>query len=88
MENQTANKERFFSIELKSKAHLKSITITNDSSESVIIEGMLGKLEHAWFAEGVILEVVGKNGTLRVDLGEDEITKPLLKVDMEVKRCQ
>ncbi len=88
MENQTAPKERFFSIELKSKAHLKNITITNDSSESVIIEGMLGKLEHAWFAEGVILEVTGKNGILRVDLREDEIAKPQLKVDGEVKHCQ
>jgi hypothetical protein len=88
MENKTVSKDRFFSIELKSKAHLKNIAITNGSSESVLIEGILGKLEIARFAEGIILEVIGKNGVLRVDLGEDEITKPQLKVDVEVKQCQ
>ncbi len=88
METHPIKKERFFSVELKSKAQLKNITMTNGSSESVLIEGELGELEHARFAEGVILEVISKNGTLRVDLGEDEITKPQLKVDMEVKQCQ
>jgi hypothetical protein len=29
----------------------------------------------ATFAEGIILEVIGKDGILRVDLGEDEIKK-------------
>jgi len=29
----------------------------------------------ARFAEGIILEVVGKNGVLRVDLCEEEISK-------------
>jgi hypothetical protein len=29
----------------------------------------------ASFKEGIILEVIGKNGTLRIDLTEDEISK-------------
>jgi hypothetical protein len=85
MQNQTNNKERIFSVELKSKAHLKNITMTNGSSESVLIEGTLGKLERARFAEGIILEIVGSNGILRVDIGEGEIKKAQLKDEKVVK---
>ena len=73
MENQQNSRERLFIIELKSKAHLKNITLTNNSSENVLIEGMLGELKRASFAEKVILEIIGSNGTLRVDLSENEI---------------
>jgi hypothetical protein len=75
MESKTNRKERGFSVELKSKRNLKNVTLTNGSSDSVLVEGTIGELVRATFAEGVILEVVGKNGVLRVDLGEDEIKK-------------
>ena len=81
MENKTRAKERVFSVELKSKGNLKNITLTNGSSDSVLVEGTIGELVHATFAEGIILEVVGKNGVLRVDLGEDEITKTSAKAN-------
>jgi hypothetical protein len=68
-------KERVFSVELKSKQNLKSITVTDGTSDSVFIEGNIGELVQARFAEGIILEVVGKNGVLRVDLCEEEILK-------------
>ena len=66
-------KERCFSIELKSKVNLKNITLTNGGHESVLIEGTLGQLKHAEFAEGIILEVVGDNGVLRINLSQNEI---------------
>ncbi len=75
MENKPTNKERVFSVELKSKRNLKNVTLTNGSSDSVLVEGTIGELVQATFKEGIILEVVGKNGVLRVDLGEDEIKK-------------
>lgn len=75
MESKTKAKERVFSVELKSKRNLKNITLTNGSSDSVLVEGTIGELVQATFAEGVILEVVGKNGILRIDLKEDEIKK-------------
>ena len=75
MENKTIGKERVFSIELKSKRNLKNVTLTNGTSDSVLVEGTIGELVQATFAEGIILEIVGKNGILRVDLGEDEIKK-------------
>jgi hypothetical protein len=75
MQRKTSSKERVFSIELKSKRNLKNITLTNGSSDSVLVEGTIGELVQATFAEGIILEVIGKDGILRVDLGEDEIKK-------------
>lgn len=75
MPSKTQDKERVFTVELKSKRNLKNITLTNGSSDSVLVEGTLGRLMHARFTEGVILEVVGKEGILRVDLEEDEIKK-------------
>ncbi len=75
MKSKTENKERVFSVELKSKNHLKNVTLANGSSDSVLVEGTIGELEQATFAEGIILEVVGKKGVLRIDLSADEIKK-------------
>jgi hypothetical protein len=80
------NKERVFSVELKSKRHLKNVTLTNGSSENVLVEGTIGELVQATFAEGIILEVVGKKGTLRIDLRKEEITKTTDQNRAEVKR--
>jgi hypothetical protein len=67
--------ERVFSVELKSKRDLKNFNLTNGSNENVLLEGNLGELLQAKFAEGIVLEVVGKKGVLRIDLAEDEISK-------------
>jgi hypothetical protein len=65
--------ERFFSVELLSKAHLKNVTLTNGSSDNALIEGTLGELVQATFAEDVIFEVVGTKGTFRINLAQNEI---------------
>jgi len=67
--------ERFFSVELRSKSNLKNVALTNGSNELVLIEGTIGRFERAEFAEGVVLQVVGKQGVLRIDLSENDITK-------------
>jgi hypothetical protein len=72
MENKMEN-ERFFSVELKSKAHLKNVTLTNGSSDSALIEGTLGELVQATFVENEILEVVGTKGIFRINLEQHEI---------------
>ena len=74
-ENKSIEKERSFSVELKSKVNLKNITLNNDSRENVVIEGTIGKLEHAEFVEDAVLEVLGKKGVLRIDISEDEIKR-------------
>ena len=79
MDTPARNKERSFCIELKSKTHLRTIAIAGGLSEGVLIEGMLGELQHVGFAEGLVLELVGNYGIMRIDIGADEIKKLQLK---------
>ncbi len=72
---ETANKERFFSVELKSKGDLKSVTLSNGSHDRVLVEGNIGVLVHAGFVEDVILEIVGTSGILRINLEKSELKK-------------
>ncbi len=72
MENKSG-KERYFSLELKSKANLKNFILTNDSRENILIEGSIGQFLNAGFVETVILEVVGDKGVLRINLEKNEI---------------
>jgi hypothetical protein len=65
--------ERFFSVELKSKANLKNVSLTNGGQENVLVEGSIGELQRAEFNEGIILEVVGDKGVLRINLSIDDI---------------
>ena len=74
-ENKPIEKERSFSVELKSKANLKNITLNNDVQENAVIEGTIGKLEHAGFVEDMVLEVIGRKGILRIDISENEIKR-------------
>jgi len=67
--------ERFFSIELKSKANLKNVTLTNNGPENVLLEGTIGMLQRADFADNEILEVVGDKGVLRINMCQDDISK-------------
>jgi hypothetical protein len=64
-----------FSIELKSKKYLKLVAIPNDTGDNVLIEGFLGELEAIDLVEGVMLEIRGTNGTLKMDLKEEELNK-------------
>ncbi len=86
METKTNDKERIFSVELRSKRNLKRMTLTNGSSDSVLVEGTIGELVQARFAEGIILEVIGRNGVLRVDLGEDEVRRSAPQSGSEGRR--
>jgi len=65
--------ERFFSVELKSKVHLKNVTLTNGSADNALIEGTLGELVQATFEDELIFEVVGTKGTFRINLAQNEI---------------
>lgn len=75
MSTEKINKKRSFTVELNSKKNLKTITVSNGSHEGVVVEGSLGKLKRAVFAEGIVLEIVGTNGVLRIDIIENEIWK-------------
>ena len=66
-------KECFFSVELNSRANLKNVTLSNGNHENVLVEGTIGELQRAEFTEGIVLEVVGNKGILRINLTPDEI---------------
>jgi len=67
------NGESSFSIELKSKEYLKTMNLANGECEGVVVEGTIGQLQSAQFTEGIVLEVVGQKGVLRIDLSPDQI---------------
>jgi hypothetical protein len=69
--------EHAFSIEMKSKKHVRHISVSNESHDRVLFEGSLGELEELSMVEGAVLEVKGANGVLRIDLSEDELRKML-----------
>lgn len=71
--------EHMFSIELKSKEHIKRVALPNENGGNVLIEGFLGKLQDLSFTEGIMLEIQGTNGTLKMDLSEKELERILPK---------
>jgi hypothetical protein len=71
--------EHMFSIELKSKEHVTRVALPNENGGNVLIEGFLGKLQDLSFTEGIMLEIQGTNGTLRMDLSEKELKRLLPK---------
>ena len=68
---------RIFSVEMRSKSHVKSISISNEARDLVLFEGDLGDLEELVMVEGGMLEVRGTNGVLRVELRREELLNVL-----------
>lgn len=77
----SANNERFFSVELKSKHHLRNLSLTNGPHDRVLVEGSIGELEQASFIEDTLLEVIGNKGTLRINLTHQELKPQEAKTD-------
>ena len=69
--------ERVFTIELKSKGDVKNVTL--EGGERVFIEGSLGSFRRAHFVEDLVLEIIGSNGELRIDLGTKDLQKVVKK---------
>jgi hypothetical protein len=65
------NNEHAFSVELHSKTKL-SLNQPKEVDDPVVIEGVLGELLSKEFVEGVMLELKGTIGTLRMDITEAE----------------
>jgi hypothetical protein len=75
MENDMSRTERGFTIELGSNGSLKNVMMDQGAEKSVLLEGSIGDLIRASFSEGVILEVVGTSGTVRIDLRDEEVSR-------------
>lgn len=68
-----------FSIEMVSKNHIDTISVSNEPNSEVMFEGELGGLVHIEFIEGIILQITGDNGVFRIDLTEKELSHCLSK---------
>ena len=71
--------ERGFSVEMASKNHVRSLVVSDESQGKVLFEGNLGELKALEMVEKIVLQVTGTNGTLRIDLEEDEFRRMLKK---------
>lgn len=70
-------KRHGFSVELDDRERVKRFFILNDSGNKVLFEGFLGELKEISLVEGLMLEVRGSNGILRMDLTEEELRSVL-----------
>jgi hypothetical protein len=74
-----------FSVELDKREHVKRFSILDDSGNRVLFEGFLGDLKEISLVEGLMLEVRGSNGIIRMELTEDELRRALAgKHDMRL----
>ena len=62
-----------FSVELKRKNHVRSISISNSEREGVLLEGTIGDVEELDILDGAVLQIKGTHGTIMVDLCEDKL---------------
>ena len=74
-----------FSVEIDSKKHVKKISVSDDAPDRVLFEGILGVLKEISIIESSALEIVGENGTLRVDLDAD-VLQSVLKAHDHILR--
>ena len=70
--------EHDFSIELASSEQLRGVSIPR-KCQRVLLEGTLGELVQISLVESVMLEIQCSQGTLRMDLTEDEYRKAATK---------
>lgn len=66
-----------FSVELESKKHVRSISISNEAHDRVLFEGDLGRVLGVSIIEGSALELVGRNGVLRIEIDEELLQRVL-----------
>lgn len=68
-----------FSVVLESKKHVKNIILSDEIHQKVFLEADIGQLEQVKFTEGIVLEVVGTKGVLRIDLPIEVLRKAVEK---------
>ena len=64
-------------MEMESKRHVRSISISDEAHDRVLFEGDLGRLLEVSIIECSAFEVVGENGVLRMEIDEDVLQRVL-----------
>lgn len=63
---------------------MNRVSVSNKVNGEVMFEGELGELIGVQLIEGIMLEITGDNGIIRIDLTEKELTQALSKIDIEI----
>ena len=71
---------RSLSVEMASKKYVKSLIFSDEVCTRVLFEANIGNLIGLSSVDERVVEVRGTNGTLRVDLTEEELEAMLHKV--------
>ena len=69
--------EHAFSIVMSSRDQVKNIKVSDDRNDCVVFEGALGEFMSIEMVDGVLLEINGVNGVLRIDMSEEEFSRAL-----------
>jgi hypothetical protein len=67
--------EHSFSIEMKSEQAVRRMSFFNKENDFILFEGNLGELKNVSMVEGVMLEIIGTNGVLKLDITQQEMEK-------------
>jgi hypothetical protein len=71
-------------VEMRSKEHVRSISISDEAHDRVFFEGDLGRLLEVSIIECSALEIVGEYGVLRMEVDEDVLQRVLESPDHEL----
>ena len=65
-----------FSVQMTNAKSISDLAV-NKKKDGVFLEGELGLIEDIELIEGKVLTIKGENGTIRIDLSEEEILHAL-----------
>jgi hypothetical protein len=68
--------EHSFSIEMTSERSVRRMSFLDENGH-VFFEGFLGELKNISIVEGVMLEIEGRNGVLKLDITQRDMEKCL-----------
>jgi hypothetical protein len=67
------NEEHSFSVEMRSKDAVKTLSFIEKENGNFFFEGFLGKIKNISMVEDVMLEIEGQNGIIKLDITSNEI---------------
>ena len=82
------SEEHSFSVEMKSEKAVRRMSFSDRESDHVFFEGNLGELASVSMVEGLMLEIQGTNGVLRLDITQHEIEKCLSQKNKPSKEME
>lgn len=67
------SQSRRFSVELQKKEYVSELVLSLESRNTVLITGDLGKILNIALLEEMVLEFLGTNGRIRLDITVEEL---------------